>query len=250
MKKIALALLVASLNLPLAFADHDNSRTVPVAENLVRALQQLGQAALQAGDREATRSSTGNEHGLNNIAEQAYKLVVKTHTEILRPLMAGESPRQVERELSHLSYEIEDLERGVRQSRYRSVALAYNQVDHSMHDLERALDGRGGDLPDDRTPQVSASCAGNYGGNFFDKKTSVECRIFGKGIAGYKVELFNTDLGARVERSGRLDPNSSQQTFKTQNASVGRGASYVVYAITQRGRTIQVASGVATGNPF
>ena len=95
-------------------------------------------------------------------------------------------------------------------------------------------------MPPRPTHTISASCEYDIGGNFFNPETKVECTVYGRGAAGYEVEVVSK-YNRTIEFRGTLEPQQTTQQFKTDEEKVGgSGVTYNVYILTREGAKILV----------
>ncbi len=251
MKKFIGTVVMAMAFQSTAFADRTSSMAVQKAQDVAGAISEVTVQALEYADMAAVNNRSNREYNMDEIAKSTGRLFLQFNKKIIRDLKKGERSRDVVRELRQMERSFDDVKYAIGGLRGGALQNEWNDVESSLNRLERTL-SRGGGGGGQPTPggNISASCQGRFGGNFFDKKTSVTCSVHGRGASGYIVEFFNTESNLRGSTSGILQAQKSSQQFKTENVHVGRSAQFQVYITTRNGRRKLVASGTATGNPF
>lgn len=239
---IWLALLVA----PLAMAEHHHDDEAHRAAHLlVDAIQKLEKSAFEQADNMAEDHLDRGVRELDRVSDAANLLERTLRRQVLREMhdldghdRFGRTLNAIEaREYRDLQIALEDLNRAGAGIHFEIV-----DVEQAWRGFERTLRP----FPS----QVSATCNGKFGGNFFNKSSHVECTINGAGLTRYEVEFSNPQVGAQQSVQGSLDGRQRQQSITSSKVSVGRNANYTVYVVNFRGERIQVAQGVCQGNPF
>ncbi len=211
------------------------------ARILESALTDLQSVALDGADDSAISGNALSESKRDNVAVQAIGLRLDLHRQVQRAIKLGQSNTYVRNRLKNLEADLADLNTLAHQSGISAaIKLAYGDVEAAWLELEEELQGV--------SQVLSATCVGKFGGNFFNKKTHVECTVNGTGAVSYYVEFKNE--GQTASAQGPLTESLSQQTFSSDKVSIGNYANFDVYLLDTSGDYHLVASGQAEGNPF
>ena len=216
------------------------------AKALEKALNSLTTVALNAADDAAKQGANLATVRRDNVADEASILRFAVHRQVFRAIVLGYSNLQVNQQLQSLQNDLMDLDNAV-SAKGTGLAIfnAYKDVLTAWDKLENSLAGVG-------TNSFVGSCVGKFGGNFFNKKTHVECSAKGLGAFAYRVEFQNQVSGQTVSATvkGLLSPLKFHQTFSSQSVSVGNYAQFRVYVVDKSNTSHLVATGQASGNPF
>ena len=240
----------------LALPTSANAAPANDAKALEASLLTLRAAALNSADSAANAGSSSIRNRRDNVADEASLLAFRVHRRVLRAIGQGYSKTQVYQRLQQLQSSLVDLDDAVLAAGTGSaIQNRYQQVLYAWQALEDSLTGPGPGPGPGPTPGPNpfwGQCSGKFGGNFFNKKTHVECSTKGIGAIAYRVEYQNQVSGQTVSGStqGVMSPGKWQQTFKSAPVSVGKYAQYRVYLIDTTHTSHLIASGQATGNPF
>ena len=237
----------------VALADHASDAAVEKAHEVSEALEAITVKALKAGDNAAMNGNQNRVQKMNAIADASSYTSLKFYKSVVRKLKTGAGINRAGQAFSRMSDSFFDIENKIESLYGNGFQRQLADMKSSLNELRRTFrrgGGGGGGRPTPPRTNITASCKGTFGGNFFDKKTSVQCTVYGKGAVGYEIKFSNPETRASAATYGQLNSRSNSQSFKTENVHVGRSAQYTVFVKTANGRSIRVASGVATGNPF
>lgn len=225
---------------------HGGGDSLRAADSLTGSLGLLSTEALLAADFAEQNRDLRSASDFDRVADSASSLKLDVHRRVLRVLKVGGPGAEfrAERELQGLGRSQEELGLLIQRLPAGSLRSA-ESVRRDWRQLEDSFRGPG----PGPGGEISATCTGRSGGNFFNPKSHVECTIVGHGASAYEVTFFN-DRGAQANAQGPLDPRQRSQAIVSEKVQVGWTPSFVVTVIDRGGNRVKVAEGRCGGSPF